>query len=102
VLEAALMGWLDLHRQTLHRELANAQSGEPNRDTILSLVGMVGQKETLPKDTRSIDSTSIKVQRSAAGGKGGAKNRTLAARAVAGRPRSTPSRTVRAGCSACR
>ena len=58
--------------------------------------------QTLPKDTRSIDSTSIKVQRSAAGGKGGAENRTLAARAVAGRPRSTPSRTVRAGCSAFR
>ena len=31
--------------------------------------------QTLPKDTRSIDSTSIKVQRSAAGGKGGAKMR---------------------------
>jgi len=57
---------------------------------------------TVPKDTRSIDSTSIKVQRSAAGGKGGAKHRRLAARAVAGRPRSTPSRTARAGCFASR
>jgi cellulose synthase operon protein C len=45
VLEAALMGWPDLHRQSLHRELANVQSGEPNRETILSLVGMLGQKE---------------------------------------------------------
>jgi len=31
--------------------------------------------QTVPKDTRSIDNTSIKVQRSAAGGKGDAKNR---------------------------
>ena len=55
-----------------------------------------------PKDTRSIDSTSIKVQRSAAGGKGGQKNRPSAVRAVAGRPRSTPSRTATVGCSASR
>ena len=43
-----------------------------------------------PKDKRSIDSTSIKVQRSAAGGKGGQQNRPSAVRAVAGRRRSTP------------
>jgi transposase len=43
--------------------------------------------------TRStaIDSTSIKAQRSAFGGKGGARVRRLGARAVAGPPRSTPS-----------
>ena len=58
--------------------------------------------QTVPKDTRSIDSTSIKVQRSAAGGKGGTKIRQLAARAAAGRPRSTPSPTAKAGCSASR
>ena len=45
VLEAALMGWPDQRRQAMHRELANAQTGEPNRETILSLVGMLGQKE---------------------------------------------------------
>lgn len=55
-----------------------------------------------PKDKRSIDSTSIKVQRSAAGGKGGQQNRPSAVRAVAGRPRSTPSRTAKVGCSASR
>ena len=55
-----------------------------------------------PKDKRSIDSTSIKVQRSAAGGKGGQQNRPSAVRAVAGRPRSTPSRTAKVGCSVSR
>lgn len=55
-----------------------------------------------PKDKRSIDSTSIKVQRSAGGGKGGQQNRPSAVRAVAGRPRSTPSRTAKVGCSASR
>ena len=58
--------------------------------------------QTVPKDTRSIDSTSLKVQRSGAGGKGGAKNRRLGARGVVGRPRSTPSPTARGGCSASR
>jgi hypothetical protein len=32
---------------------------------------------TVPNDTRSIDSTSIKVQRSAAGGKGGARKQAI-------------------------
>jgi transposase len=38
----------------------------------------------------AIDSTSIKVQRSAFGGKGGKKNRRSAARVGAKRPKSTP------------
>jgi cellulose synthase operon protein C len=45
VLEAALMGWSEQHRQSLHRELATAQTGEPKRETILSLIGMLGQRE---------------------------------------------------------
>lgn len=45
--------------------------------------------------TRStaIDSTYVKAQRAAFGGKKGLKRRRSAARAAAGRPRSTPSRT---------
>jgi transposase len=43
------------------------------------------------------DSTSIKVQRSAADGKGGRRSRQLAASAAGGRPRSTSSPTARAG-----
>src|SRR5215469_537246 len=54
---------------------------------------------TVPQDVRAIDSTSIKVQRSAAGGKGGPRTRRSAARAAGGRPRSTPSRTARAASS---
>ena len=57
---------------------------------------------TVPKDTRSIDSTAIKVQRSAAGGKGGAASRRLAARAAVERPKSMRSATARAVCSASR
>ena len=45
VLEAALMGWSEQHRQPLHRELTTAQTGEPTRETILSLIGMLGQRE---------------------------------------------------------
>ena len=45
---------------------------------------------TMPNDVRSIDSTSIKVQRAAAGGKGGPKRRRLAARVGGAQPRSTP------------
>src|SRR4051812_38566952 len=41
-----------------------------------------------PNDTRAIDSTAIKVHRSAAGGKGGLRRRKSAAHAAAGRPRS--------------
>lgn len=44
----------------------------------------------IPNDVRSIDSTSIKVQRAAAGGKGGPRRRRSAVRAAAERPRSTP------------
>ena len=40
--------------------------------------------------TVAIDSSSIKVHRSAAGGKGGRSNKPSAARAVGGRPNSTP------------
>ncbi len=39
--------------------------------------------EAIPDDTRSIDSTAVKIQRAAAGGKGGPKNKQLAAREVA-------------------
>ena len=46
--------------------------------------------ETVANDTRSIDSTSIKVQRAAAGGKGGPKNRQLGSRVVAGPLKSMP------------
>ena len=45
VLEAALMGWPEQRRQPMHRELAAAQAGEPSREAILSLIGMLGQKE---------------------------------------------------------
>jgi cellulose synthase operon protein C len=45
VLEAALMGWSEQRRQPLHRELAAAGAGEPSRELILSLIGMLGQKE---------------------------------------------------------
>lgn len=51
--------------------------------------------ETVPNDTRSIDSTSIKVQRSAAGGKGGPKRKQSASRAVAGPPKSTLSQITK-------
>jgi tetratricopeptide (TPR) repeat protein len=45
VLEAALMGWPELLRQPLHRELPGAQAEEPKREAILSLIGTLGQKE---------------------------------------------------------
>jgi tetratricopeptide (TPR) repeat protein len=45
VLEAALMGWTEPQRKLLHRELAAAQAIAPSREAILSLVGMLGQKE---------------------------------------------------------
>ena len=45
VLEAALMGWSEQRRQPLHRELAAARAGEPSREVILSLIGMLSQKE---------------------------------------------------------
>jgi len=39
--------------------------------------------ETIPDDTRSIDSTAVKVQRAAAGGKGGPKSKKSAGHAAA-------------------
>ena len=54
----------------------------------------------VPNDMRCIDSTSIKVQRAGAGGKGGLKRRRLAAHAAGGPPKSTASPTARDGCSA--
>lgn len=53
-----------------------------------------------PNDTRAIDSTAIKVHRSAAGAKGGLRRRKSAVRAAAAQPRSTPSRMARGACSA--
>jgi len=44
----------------------------------------------VPGDAHLIDSTSSKAHRSAAGGKGGRKFKRLAARAAAGRRKSTP------------
>jgi len=58
-----------------------------------------GLVQAIPKDDRSIDSTSIRIQRAAAGGKGGLRRRRLVARGAAGRPRSTPSATARDGSS---
>jgi transposase len=49
-----------------------------------------------PDDIHLIDSTTAKAHRSAAGGKGGRRNRRSGARAVAVRPRSTPSPTAEA------
>jgi cellulose synthase operon protein C len=45
VLEAALMGWTDQRRQLLHRELARAQTVDPSRDEILSLMAVLEQRE---------------------------------------------------------
>ena len=47
--------------------------------------------------TTAVDSTYIKAQRSAFGGKGGPKSRRSGPRAAARRPRSTPSPTPSAG-----
>jgi transposase len=44
---------------------------------------------TMPNDVRAIDSTSIKVQRAAAGGKGGLKRRRLAVHGAVARQKST-------------
>lgn len=49
-----------------------------------------------PDDIHLIDSTTAKAHRSAAGGKGGRRSRRSGARAVAVRPRSTPSPTAEA------
>jgi transposase len=55
--------------------------------------------ETIANDTRAIDSTSIKVQRAAAGGKGGPKNKRSAYRGEDGPRKSMPSPTARDDCS---
>ena len=55
---------------------------------------------TVPNDTRSIDSTSIKASAPPPAEKAARTRRRLAAPAVAERPRSMPSRTVRGGCFA--
>ena len=47
-------------------------------------------------DTQMIDSTHVKAHRSAAGGKGGSRNRLLAARAAGATRRSTHSRMLKA------
>jgi tetratricopeptide (TPR) repeat protein len=44
-LEASMMGWPDKHLQPLQPELEAAQHSEPDRATILALVGLLGQKE---------------------------------------------------------
>ena len=50
-----------------------------------------------PNDVHMIDSTTAKAHRSAAGGKGGRRNRRSGARAAGARPKSTPLSTVKAG-----
>ena len=50
-----------------------------------------------PDDVHMIDSATAKAHRSAAGGKGGRRNRRSGARAAGARPKSTPSSTARAG-----
>ena len=51
--------------------------------------------ETMANDTRAIDSTSIKVQRAAAGGKGGPKHKQSAFPGEGGPRKSTPSPTAK-------
>jgi hypothetical protein len=67
VLEAALMGWPDQRRQAMHRELANVQTGEPARETILSLLGMLGQKE-IQDSKRVVASVLWRIEPTLAGG----------------------------------
>src|SRR6202012_681963 len=50
-----------------------------------------------PDDVHMIDSTTAKAHRSAAGGKGGRRNRRSGARAAGAQPRSTLLPTARAG-----
>ena len=56
--------------------------------------------QIVPNDVRSIDSTSIKVQRAAAGGKGGPKRKRSAGHVAAERQRSMRSQTARDDCFA--
>ncbi len=67
VLEAALMGWPEQRRQSMHRELAAAQAGEPSREVILSLVGMLGQKD-IQDNKRVIASVLWRIEPSLVGG----------------------------------
>ena len=69
VLEAALMGWSDQRRQPLHRELAAAGAGEPNREVILSLIGMLGQKE-IRDSKRAVASVLWRIEPLLAAGSG--------------------------------
>ena len=57
-----------------------------------ALTGSTGMMGTV-----AVDSTHIKAHRSAAGAKGGPSVMPSGARAAAGRPRSTPSATIRGG-----
>ena len=67
VLEAASMGWPEQRRQSMHRELATAQAGEPSREAILSLVGMLGQKD-IQDNKRVIASVLWRIEPSLTGG----------------------------------
>lgn len=62
------------------------------RDFWLKLLDALADAGAVTKST-AIDSTYIKAQRAAFGGKGGVRNRRSGARAAAGRPRSTRSPT---------
>lgn len=53
--------------------------------------------QVAPGEVQLMDSTTAKAHRSAAGGKGGRRNRPSDARGVAARPRSTPSPMATAG-----
>ena len=67
VLEAALMGWPEQRRQSMHRELAAAQTREPSREAILSLLGMLGQKD-IQDSKRVIASVLWRIEPSLVGG----------------------------------
>lgn len=58
----------------------------------LKLLEAMAEAGAVPRST-AIDSTYVKAQRSAFGGKGGPKSRRSARRAAVRRPRSTPSPT---------
>jgi tetratricopeptide (TPR) repeat protein len=68
-LEAALMGWPEQHRTLLHRELAAAQTGEPNRDAILALIGILGQKE-IRDSKKAVASVLWRIEPTLMGGSG--------------------------------
>jgi hypothetical protein len=82
VLEAALMGWSEQRRQPLHRELAKAREVAPEREAILSLVGMLSQNE-IHESKHLVSSVLWRIdpwlQRGAELGWPGAEFQTLAA-----------------------